>query len=363
MKSISRVNIFSLFFIYTATLGASVLPFAVCSQNSTAGIFSPLIALISAPAFCALYNKIHKHNLSGFEYIKENFSLRFSKICAFIVALYFSFSCIILLKSLCARLETTLPFLSREMCILVFICIAAIGVFGAHKAIFRTAPVLFSALIITLIIIIIVGVKGTDFTLVLPLKYSSFSSFLLSLLFPTGIFSFFGLIMFFFKPKIKKNARFTFVSFLSGAVPISLISAFTLGVFSPKLCERMNFPFFSVLRSADSVSAGGHFEAFFNAGWLLLSALVLCFCFYAAFSGVKTAFEVKNEKGDMVLLLILTLIILCFSLPEYLSLKNILTINSFLLPLFNIILGFVLPTFLVIFSKIKQIVHKNFTIP
>ena len=360
MKKLSLHHILMLYFIFIAVCSVSVLPFAITNKAGKSGILIPLCALPVAAVFCTVMNYIYKNYSSALEFLRACFGEKFAKIICFLIIVQLAFCCVMLLKNFGSRIEQTLSYLGREISIIVLVSLALFAVACGFKAVVRTSAICAGLLFVSVILIFVFCVKGLDFTLALPFSKPDFPSFLRSLVFPAGSFCFLGAMLFFYKPKFK--AKVNFISIFLSLIFMSAVSLIIICTFSYEVAEKISFPFFSLIKSADTFSVSEHFDAFFTANWLIFSAALLCFIFYSACEGVRQVFEIKNKNSFLISSAFCGAIVCILSLADFLDSEKIIYINSFILPYFNIILGFILPCFLVIFSKIKQKVHKNVTI-
>lgn len=360
MKKLSFHHTLMLYFIYIAVSSVSVLPYALTNKSGTAGVLIPFFALPLALIFCLVINYIYKNYSSAEEFLKQNFGEKFSKAVSFLIVIQLAVCSVMLLKSFGYRIEQTLSYVGRVISIIVLMSLALFGVSGGFKAIVRTAAICSALLVLSVVLMFATCVKGLDFTLVLPFIKPDFFSFSKNLIFPVGSFSFLAAILFFYKPifKVKKTFFGIFLTLLF----MSVVCVIIICTFSLPVARKITFPFFSLIKSADIFSVSEHFDAFFTSNWLIFSAALLCFVFYTMCEGTRQVFEIKSEKSFLKLSVVLAVIIFFFSALKFLDSEKIIAFNSFTLPYFNIILGFVLPTFLVIISKIKQKVHKNVTI-
>ena len=360
MKKISFHHSLMLYFIFIATSSVSVLPFAVTESAGKAGIISIFCALPAAVVLLAVMSFIYKKNLSINEFLSENFGKKFAKIYSLIIILELSFYVIMLLKSFGSRTELTLSYVGRSISIIALMSLAFFAVSCGFKAIIRTSAICFALLFVSVFLIFLFCVKGLDFTLALPFTAPDFSSILKSLIFPIGSFCFLVPMLFFYKPDFKGKGTF-FAVFLS-LVFMSAVSLIIISTFSLEGARKISFPFFSLINSADTFSESEHFEAFFTANWLIFSAAVLCFVFYSACEGLRQTFSIEKKNDFLKISALLGVVLCALSLADFLDSEKIIYFNSFILPYFNIISALIIPLFLVIFSKMKQKVHKNVTI-
>ena len=360
MKRILSHHILMLYFMFIAVFSVSVLPSALTSKAGTAGIIIPACALPAAAIFCLVINYIYKNYSTAGEFLKENFGERFTKIISFLIIAQLAVCSVMLLKSFGSRMEQTLSYIGREISIIVLMALAFFAVASGFKTIIRTVAICSLLLCITVVLMLVFSVKGLDFTLALPFFKPDISAFSKSLIFPVGSFCFLAPMLFFYKPVFKAKSAFGAV--LLSLVFMSAISLIIICTFSLPVSEKISFPFFSLIKSADTFSVSEHFDAFFNANWLIFSAALLCFVFYSVCEGIKQAVEIKSITAFIGISAVSGIIIGAFALSDFLDSEKIIAFNSFYLPYFNIILGFILPVFLVIISKIKQKVHKNVTI-
>lgn len=360
MKKISFHHILMLYFIFIAVSSVSVLPFALTNKAGKSGILISLCALPAAAIFCAVMNYIYKNHSSASEFLRAYFGEKFTKIISVLIIIQLAVYSVMLLKSFGSRIEQTLSYVGREISIIVLMSLAFFAVACGFKAVVRTAAICSGLLFLSVILMFVFSVKGLDFTLALPFSKPDFPSFLKSLVFPVGSFCFLSAMLFFYKPVFR--AKGTFVSIFLSLIFMSVVSLIIICTFSYEVAEKISFPFFSLIKSADTFSVSEHFDAFFTSNWLIFSAALLCFVFYCACEGIRQVFEIKNKNSFLFFSAVFGTIICILALIDFLDSEKIIYIDSFILPYFNIILGFILPVFLVIFSKIKQKVHKNVTI-
>ena len=360
MKKLSFHHSLMLYYIFIATSSVSVLPFAITNKAGKAGVISIFCALPVVVIFCALLSSVYKKNSSIGEFLSENFGEKIHKIYSVLIFFELGFYVLMLLKSFGSRSELTLSYIGRSISIIVLMSLAFFALACGFKAIVRTVAICFALLFLSVVLMLLFCVKGLDFTLVLPFTTPDFTSFFKSLIFPIGSFCFLVPMLFFYKPVFKGKGTF-FAVFLS-LIFMSVISLIIISTFSFEGAEKISFPFFSLIKSADTFSESEHFEAFFTANWLIFSAAILCFVFYSACEGLRQIIGIKNKNSFLKISSVLGIILCALALVDFLDSEKIIYINSFILPYFNIILGFVIPLFLVIFSKMKQKVHKNVTI-
>lgn len=359
MKKLSFHHTLMIYFIFIAVSSVSVLPSALTKKAGTAGILAPLCALPLAAVFFLGINHIYKNYSSLSEFLIANFGEKISKILSVLIVFQLALCSVMLLKSFGSRIEQTLSYVGREISIIVLMALAFFGVASGFKACVRTVAICSALLVLSVILMFLFSVKGLDFTLVLPLKKPDLSAFCESLVFPVGSVCFMSALIFFYKPDFKGKAFF--FATVPSLIFMSAVSLIIICTFSLPVAEKISFPFFSLIKSADTFSVSEHFDAFFTANWLIFSAALLCFVFYSACEGIRQVFNINNQNSFLKMSLLFGVFICALALFNFLDSEKIIVFDSFILPYFNIILGFVLPSFLVIISKIKQKVHKNVT--
>ena len=337
MKSVSLKQILFSYLLANGCFSVFLLPGAVSSLSGAFSVFVPLISVLFSIAFAFAIFKIAEEYGSISLFFKIKFSEKSERTARAVISLWLLFIAVFYILAFSQRLSSTsFGYIPKKLIILVIVLSASLFVFSSFKAIFRSVEIVFLIMCVVFLLVFLLSIGSADIKEILPVKYNSFTSLLTSFLFPLGTNGFLAMLL--FDSEIKKsNKKKLFGSVIFSNIIMSLVIAFTLCVFGLDFSKRLSFPFFALIKSADSNMNAEHFESLFSGIWIIISLCLLTLILKLGADNFSQAFERKKVSGEVfVIVSILSVLALSVFLPDSKELSRF--VLGAIMPLGNLII-------------------------
>ena len=334
-----------------------ILPSFTVTIAGNAAWVAPIAAIVPTIIYMLILTSFIKYRHDG-----ENLSHMFmrsigtipGKLILAVYIIWLIFYSSFILRTAAERLMSSVYDNGTEGIFLVItIIVSAIAASGKTKALFRTAEVFLPIIVTVIAVVLILAISEMKPQNLLPVSYLDTTPILIAVLPIINIICISEYYMF-LSGDIAPSGREWAVGVKWIMLSLAIIfaeSVFTIGTLSAELTDKIQNPFFIMIRNIKTLGVAERIESIVLGLWVVTDFLFLGALIMIIAQLGKDVCNTQSRKGFVWPVTIIILTISIFISPDAFTLKKM---SIELIPTVNMFFGFIILPFIFIIGKLRK---------